>query len=74
MYVEFVRNSGTHSCEAREECEEQLVEEMVKQELNSIEIASAIFNEAMISEHKANLPELTEDMQVNWNISLCLYI
>ena len=32
---------------------------MVKQKLNSIEIASAIFDEALIAEHKAKLPNLT---------------
>lgn len=39
-----------------------------------LKITDAILDEAFIEEDKVALPELTADMQVNWNITLCLYI
>jgi hypothetical protein len=39
-----------------------------------LKITDAILDESYIEEDKAALPELTADMQVNWNVSLCLWI
>lgn len=41
---------------------------------NYLKITDAILDEAFIEEEKVALPQLTADMQVNWNISLCLCI
>jgi len=46
----------------------------VKKKLASIKAAATIFNKAVIAEVTATHPELTADMEVNWNISLYLCI
>ena len=57
-----------------QEREKKLQEEALERMTNYLKITDAILDETFIDEDKVALPELTADMQVNWNISLCLCI
>jgi hypothetical protein len=54
--------------------EKKLHGEVLEGMTNYLKITDAIFDEAFIEEEKVALPQLTPDMQVNWNIYLCLCI
>jgi hypothetical protein len=56
-----------------QEREKKLHEAARERMTNYLKITDAILDEAFIEEEVA-LPQLTPDMQVNWNISLCLCI
>jgi hypothetical protein len=53
-----------------QEREKKLHVEALERMTNYLKITDAILDEAFIEEDKFALPELTADMQVNWNISL----
>jgi hypothetical protein len=55
-----------------QEREKKLHEEALERMTKYLKITDAILDEAYVEEDKAALPQLTADMQVNWNISLCL--
>lgn len=57
-----------------QEREKKLHEEALSRMTNYLKITDAIFDETLIEEDKVALPELTVDMQVNWNIFLCMCI
>jgi hypothetical protein len=57
-----------------QEREKKLHVEALERLTNYLKIKDAILDEAFIEEDKVALPQLTADMQVNWNICLCLCI
>lgn len=57
-----------------QEREKKLHVEALERMTNYLKITDAILDEAFIEEEKVALPQLTADMEVNWNMSLCLCI
>jgi hypothetical protein len=55
-----------------QEREKKLHVEALERMTKYLKITDAILDEALIEEEEVALPELTADMQVNWNLSLCL--
>lgn len=55
-----------------QEREKKLRDEALERMTKYLKITDAIIDEVIIDEEKVSLPELTPEMQVHWNVSLCL--
>jgi len=55
-----------------QEREKKLHEEALERMTKYLKITDAILDEAFIEEEEVALPQLTADMEVNWNLFLCV--